>query len=207
MSAILRAFDRYSYVGNDPTNFIDPSGLITCFGYHVWYISYYPDNGQIISVNYGGFIPVYCWEEGVFGGGDSGAGGGGGGPSVEADRSEEPGCDRAAQWELRRQTVVREREIIKEELSINERDLVEAGINAGLCLGGLVAAVLIKIPAAVTAALRSCGLAVGVTLGARIAVSAAKITALNVQRELKEAEMNCGEAGVLKRALEKIGIL
>jgi RHS repeat-associated protein len=57
-----QSFNRYSYTQNDPVNRIDPTGLVTCFGYHVFI--FHILDGQIIGVDYLGFLPVFCWEDG-----------------------------------------------------------------------------------------------------------------------------------------------
>ncbi len=56
-----QGFNRYSYVENDPVNFIDPTGLMTCFGYHVFVFHFL--DGELTGVDYLGFIPVFCWED------------------------------------------------------------------------------------------------------------------------------------------------
>jgi RHS repeat-associated protein len=40
--------NRYSYVGNDPVNAVDPQGLL-CGLYTIWYLAYYTDTGQTIA--------------------------------------------------------------------------------------------------------------------------------------------------------------
>jgi RHS repeat-associated protein len=57
-----QSFNRYSYTQNDPVNRIDPTGLVTCFGYHVFI--FHILDGQIIGVDYLGFLPIFCWEDG-----------------------------------------------------------------------------------------------------------------------------------------------
>lgn len=48
-----QSFNRYSYVGNQPTNYVDPSGLM-CFA--VYYTEYILETGQVISHNQVGTI-------------------------------------------------------------------------------------------------------------------------------------------------------
>ena len=56
-----QSFNRYSYVGNDPINFADPSGLKSwCFGNHVWLIDISRATGEVVGVRYGGFIADFC---------------------------------------------------------------------------------------------------------------------------------------------------
>ena len=60
-----QSFNRYSYVSNQPTNFVDPSGLLQiCFGYHITYVQVRRDRDgnivEVISSTYGGFIPTLC---------------------------------------------------------------------------------------------------------------------------------------------------
>ena len=70
-----QSFNRYTYTMNDPVNGVDPTGLMTCFGYHV--ILFRIEDGVITDVQYLGFIPVFCWEDGPTGDpGDRGPGGG-----------------------------------------------------------------------------------------------------------------------------------
>lgn len=82
-----QSLNQYSYVGNDPVNYIDPSGLSrTCY-YEIRDYGYWRDDityviGQIL-------VAIACFEGGggpyqpvggTAGGGDSGGGGGGGVP-------------------------------------------------------------------------------------------------------------------------------
>lgn len=101
--------------------------------------------------------------------------------------------------------MIQEREIIRKQLEIDENGLVEAGINAGICVAGLVAAALSRVPAVINGALTACGISLGTTVIARLTVATAKITALNARRLKKEYDLNCGEAGVVRGLLKKIG--
>ena len=79
-----QSLNRYNYSRNDPINAMDPLGLMTCFGYDVFILTYWGD--QLIAVTYLGFLPVYCWGDG--GGGGNGpppdSGGGTGQPAQPA---------------------------------------------------------------------------------------------------------------------------
>ena len=93
MSAILGAFDRYSYVSNDPTNFIDPSGLLM-IEYYCYTIDTYWSYGQYL---YGTDTTTQCFfriipdESGADDNHPSGRrGGGGGGESPESRQNECP---------------------------------------------------------------------------------------------------------------------
>ena len=69
-----QSFNRYSYVQNDPVNLIDPTGLMTCFGYHVFILHFV--DGKLTGIDYLGFMPVFCWDDGpVMGEPNSGGGG------------------------------------------------------------------------------------------------------------------------------------
>lgn len=70
-----QSFNRYSYTQNDPVNFIDPTGLTTCFGYHVFILHF--EDGKLTGVDYLGFLPVFCWDDGPIGGEPRGGGPGG----------------------------------------------------------------------------------------------------------------------------------
>jgi RHS repeat-associated protein len=60
-----QSFNRYSYVENDPLNFVDPSGLRKiCFGYHVTFVSIERATRRVVSSRYGGFVPVMCFDIG-----------------------------------------------------------------------------------------------------------------------------------------------
>ena len=60
-----QSLNQYSYVHNDPMNFVDPDGLNArmCFGY---YVSISNDGGESWTTI--GFIPVFCWDVGGGGG-------------------------------------------------------------------------------------------------------------------------------------------
>ncbi|MGH9949346.1 MAG: RHS repeat-associated core domain-containing protein, partial [Pyrinomonadaceae bacterium] len=217
-----QSFNRYSYVLNQPTNFVDPSGLFWMVDYGscrvtgvILYGSWETDTFFIWNGNYDVIETcnlIWAGPMPLPRDGDPTAGGGGIGGTIvpvsmnSQNTDDEPKCNRNAQMELRRQTVIQEREIIKKEFEINERDLFDAGIDAGICLGGLVTATVTKIPQTISTALVACGLTVGRSLAVRIAVSAAKIAALNFRREKKEYDMNCGESGVIRGVLKRIGL-
>jgi len=89
-----QSFNRYGYVGNEPTNFIDPSGLATCYGYHVFILHF--ENGNLVSVDYLGFISLFCVSDGPFGVDNGGPGGGGGGHGSAGAGSSPGQSDKAA---------------------------------------------------------------------------------------------------------------
>jgi RHS repeat-associated protein len=76
------SFNRYSYVENQPTNFVDPSGLYWqlqgCQTIWYWETGDFPGGIRYTAI---GEICTYSWvNDGPFGGGiDVGGGGGGGG--------------------------------------------------------------------------------------------------------------------------------
>ncbi len=73
-----QSFNRYSYVGNEPTNFFDPSGLVTSVNYSVCglYITemWTGESWEIIDMGYACFSATAYFPS--VGNGDSGVGGG-----------------------------------------------------------------------------------------------------------------------------------
>jgi hypothetical protein len=81
-----QSLNRYSYVGNDPVNFVDPLGLMLCFARFMISSTY--ENGHLVSETWE-FLGIFCY--GGFGGG--GGGGGGGQQSGEQEKQSLPNCD------------------------------------------------------------------------------------------------------------------
>lgn len=71
----------YSYAGNDPVNFVDPTGTQCWAQYERVVTEYYDGNGNLVAVDYGPweYVGTYC-DDGSGGGGGWVPGGGGGGP-------------------------------------------------------------------------------------------------------------------------------
>jgi RHS repeat-associated protein len=86
-----QSFNRYSYAENQPTNFVDPSGLLLCYGFHVFILHF--EDGVLVGTDYLGFITTYC--DGGGGGHEPSGGGGGGGhtsPSASGQQAEKDKC-------------------------------------------------------------------------------------------------------------------
>ena len=95
-----QSFNRYSYVGNEPTNFVDPSGLLMSAGggmcFTVWR-DWFAD-GVYFRTEYVGSFCIGGGGGSSSGGGSSGGfsfGGGGGGISPSADEKQYINCMKA----------------------------------------------------------------------------------------------------------------
>jgi len=86
-----QSFNRYSYVVNQPTNFVDPTGLLTCYG---WWVVISNDGGRTWQ-NTGIFIVDYCLPDVRDGSGSGNGGNGGGGSSSVGQVSIPPKCAEA----------------------------------------------------------------------------------------------------------------
>lgn len=119
-----QSFNRYTYTMNDPVNAVDPSGLVTCFGYHV--LLFHIVDGKVTGVEYLGFIPVFCWDDSPVEPRSGGPGGGTVGPQPAGQQNnhakQRSSCQRfvdALVWEAR-------------------TDRAFGRANVGRVLGGLV---------------------------------------------------------------------
>ena len=86
-----QSFNRYSYVGNEPTNFIDPSGLLTCTVYIEGVAWFSGPWSELWPLNRGdsSFARVDCGNGGGGGGFVPDSRGGGGGTPTFANASYE----------------------------------------------------------------------------------------------------------------------
>jgi RHS repeat-associated protein len=104
-----QSFNRYSYVGNDPVNFIDPSGLLTeCFVDIGSIRVRRPGSGDQPYVTIP-TVSVTCFDipDGpTHGGGTEGGGGGGGGVDPKAPQNSKSACGKFVDQLVIRATVL-----------------------------------------------------------------------------------------------------
>ena len=118
-----QSFNRYSYVNNQPINYVDPSGLFAssggvCYGYDIFYITL--KDGIVINVEHLGFIATYCTggggAGGAGGGGSAGGGNSGGSSSNQQNQSKDKKKCKQAGSDPKDSTFGNDRSAIEEKL-------------------------------------------------------------------------------------------
>jgi len=207
-----QSFNRYSYVENQPTNFVDPSGLfleVVCLPNH-----WDPSTATLtagacfvifsgVGLGSGGMpqpVGTIPFENPPVGGG----GGGGGVPSNGGGTSQLVSTDPNDQWrkcmyqkeiEARREALREQQKNAREAVQsfFSEYDLVDQTVNAAVCIGAAVIAAKSKGKVGATQALTACGIVVSRQLLTRILWAGAKNFYIdyNLQSRIREKQKEC----------------
>lgn len=189
-----QSFNRYAYVVNQPTNFVDPSGLVCTVLIEgvPWFSG--PWSELWILDRGDSFARVECSNDGGGGGGADGGGRGGGGGNgfVLVSFETEKHCLEEVSEKIR-ENARRHREIIRDALTFTDKDLAQ--IAVGACVASAVAAILARHPAALSTALKACGVELGAIAVGRLLIWALPKTIAadrQLQKETHAIHKKCG---------------